>query len=100
MNADTLLPIIDLYIEKKRDIVFDMFRSYIKVSTRRFNHLQPIIPFNFVNPKNGNRTQLIENLWMLRNEKFIKIFELKELIYSVISFNMNEKKLKKKLFRI
>ncbi|KAG0437734.1 hypothetical protein DMUE_3518 [Dictyocoela muelleri] len=33
-SVDTLLPIIDLYIEKKTEIVSDMWRSYIKVPTR------------------------------------------------------------------
>ncbi|KAG0418046.1 hypothetical protein EQH57_0821 [Dictyocoela roeselum] len=68
-TAQTLQPLIKLNIEKKTDIVSDMWKSYIGIEDKGYKHWTVNHSKNFVNPKTGKHTQLIENLWMLLKRK-------------------------------
>ncbi len=62
-DAATLIPIIKRNATVGSDIHSDEWRAYSKLKTHGFNHYTVNHKENFVNPKTGKHTQLVECLW-------------------------------------
>ncbi|KAG0417725.1 hypothetical protein EQH57_0904 [Dictyocoela roeselum] len=73
-SKNTLQPLIDLNIKKGTNIVSDMWRSYIGLDEKGYRHYTVNHKYNYVNPKTGKHTQLIEGLWNLAKKKIHKDF--------------------------
>ncbi|KAG0435503.1 hypothetical protein DMUE_4699 [Dictyocoela muelleri] len=98
-NKDTLQPLIDLNINKGSDVVSDMWRAYIGLENKGFNHYTVNHKYNFVNPMTGKHTQLIEGLWNLAKKKIHHDFGInRQCVQKYLDTYAWKKTLKKKLY--
>ena len=71
-DAATLIPIIKANVLEGSDITSDEWRAYNSLNKHGYNHYKVNHSENFVNPKNGKHTQLIECLWNVAKYTIIK----------------------------
>ena len=62
-DSKTLIPIIKRNAIEGSDIHSDEWRAYRKLKTQGYTHHTVNHKKNFVNPKTGKHTQLVECLW-------------------------------------
>ena len=68
-DAETLIPIIKRNALRGSDIHSDEWRAYSKLKTLGYRHFTVNHKENFVNPKTGKHTQLVECLWGVNKRK-------------------------------
>ena len=68
-DAKTLIPIIVKNVRIGSEIISDEWRAYYSINEHGFKHYTVNHSENFVNPKTGKHTQLIECLWGVAKKK-------------------------------
>ena len=68
-DAHTLIPLIKRNIRAETEIHSDEWRAYNKLSKNGYKHLTVNHKVNFVNPKTGKHTQLVECLWCVNKKQ-------------------------------
>ena len=68
-DAITLMPLIKQHVKAATEIHSDEWRAYRRISKEGYSHYTVNHTENFVDPKTGKHTQLIECLWnVAKNE--------------------------------
>lgn len=71
-DAQTLIPLITRHVNVESEIVSDEWRAYSKLKKYGFKHYKVNHSENFVDPKTGKHTQLIECLWGIAKNKIMR----------------------------
>ena len=80
-DAETFIPIIRRNALPGSDIHSDEWRAYNKLKIHGYKHFTVNHKENFVNPKTGKHTQLVECLWGVNKKKFQIVFVVKVATY-------------------
>ncbi len=69
-SAETLVALIERWIEKGTTIMSDEWKAYSRLGERDYTHLTVNHSVNFVNPDTGACTNTIENSWLHAKKSF------------------------------
>lgn len=95
-KSETLIPIIQQYIEQGTTIISDKWRAYFPIGSIGYDHLSINHSLNFIDPDDQEiHTQNIENTWRWAKRKFLsttkdvskRISRLGEFLYRRIYNN-------------